>query len=1112
MIVMAYYLLKVILCSAILFGYYWLALRNKIFHQYNRFYLLASVLLSLLLPIIKINFWENGSTAKPAMIKVLQAVSEGDIYLDNIIVSNQASTNNWTATDWAGTAYFIVALIMLLVLFQTLFVIYRLLKKYPRQQIGDISLVSTDARSTPFSFLNYIFWNNNIDTESATGKQIFKHEVAHIQEKHTYDKLFMNIVLSVFWCNPVFWLLRRELNMIHEFIADKKAVEDSDTASFAAMILQAAYPQHQFSLANNFFYSPIKRRLTMLMKNKNPKVSYWGRVLILPVAVLLFAAFTFKAKDKNLHFYQGEKIKVIIDAGHGGNDHGAIAKDGTFEKEITLAIAKEIKNLNSNNDIEIVLTKADDIFLSNEQKTEFVKKNNAAMYISIHTSTGLEMEENKSTATIKNDQASGLSIWIPESKSPIAASSRLLGSAMLNEFISNYDLPVKKQLQQRHLFTFENNPCPSLYIETAVISNTADLNYVRSDAGKTTIAKNILAAIEKYATANLQARSTAAAQETPFSEVMVNIQHSDTNYLKSSNYKNHALIILDNKEIGNYGADYLERNNIRYNSIVVYSPDDAVQKFGVKGKYGVIKLTQNSVVIVKADSVFVDDKTNEVKLRGSNTQLDGSFSDALIYIDGKEATAKQLKEVNGSKIASVNIVKGENLDDITIAKGKKSVIYVSLKPEPLQEVVVQGYSMHPQQSLQGAAAGTQPKEYVTKLENLQEVVVEGYQLKQDHNPLYVINGKEQPANFNLNSINANDIERIDVLKDKTATDRYGEKGRNGVILITTKSKNDKLAEVVVEGYRTSPSTKSNISASNNPLLGVDGVRIARMRIEALKNSKALTAGAGYSVQGANVYFSGTAFPQSQVAVLNGEKLSPLNGYFDQCRVGSNITFDNVKVKCPDNSLRVIEGYSITIIDDNDKIFTLTEQEASYSGGKDAWRKYLEKNLDASIPQKEGWAPGTYTIVIQFVVKADGSITDVFAFNQPGSKTAEHCVNLVKNSGKWNPAVQNGHPVASYRKQPITFLVTGKDITEVYRIPLKVHYLRGTIPETYTMVSNGTLSPSMPGMVYINGKPSTNLKEVKKENIQYIETYDPGAAEKILGNKYKTGVTFIKTKV
>ncbi len=812
MIVLAYYLLKVIICSAVLFGYYWLALRNKIFHQYNRFYLLAAVLLSLLLPVIKINFWEHSTTAKPAVIQVLQAVSDGDVYLSNIITGNRPD-NSWTAAHWASAAYIVVALILLLVLFQTLFVIYRLLKKYPRQQIGDISLVNTDAKSTPFSFFSYIFWNNNIDAESATGKQIFKHEVAHIQEKHTYDKLFMNLVLTVFWCNPVFWLLRRELNMIHEFIADKKAVEDSDTASFAAMILQAAYPQHQFSLANNFFYSPIKRRLAMLVKNNHPKVSYWGRVLILPVAVLLFAAFTFKTKDKNIHYYKGEKLRVIIDAGHGGPDHGATAKDGTFEKEINLAIAKEIKELNTNNDIEIVLTKSDDIFLTKEEKTALVKKNNADLYISIHTSAGLETAAGNNPAFINNNPVTGLRIWVPQTNSAIAAQSRILGSAVLGEFMNKYGLPVQKELQQRHLYTFVNNPCPSLYIETAVITNAADLKYVRSEEGKTTIARNILTGIEKYAASNLKTGSDQPLQEDNYSQVLLNMKHSDTNYLKSSDYQNRARVIIDDKEIGNFGASYLEKNKIQYNGIVVYSPAEAIQKFGSKGKYGVIKITQNSVIILKADSVFFDDKTKQVKPGGYKTQLDGNFSDALIFVDGKETTAKQLKEINPGTIASVKVVKGEKLDDMTIAKGKKSVVYVALKRELLQEVVVEGYGTLAQQpALQKTAAGNP----IIKRDNLQAVVVDGYQTRPATSPLYVINGEAQPANFNLNSIVANDIERIDVLKDKSATDSYGERGRNGVIIITTKTANPALKEVVVTGRPLQPA----VSKTGTVYIGV----------------------------------------------------------------------------------------------------------------------------------------------------------------------------------------------------------------------------------------------------------------------------------------------------
>lgn len=289
-----WYMLKVMICSGILFAYYWLFLRNKIFHGYNRFYLLASMLLSLLLPLLKINFWQPAGQQSQA-IRVLQAVSAGDEYMSNIVVT--AQKNNWSTEQLYTIGYWLVSIIFFLSMLRTLFLIRTLLKQYPVQLIDDVAFVNTQHKSTPFSFLQYIFWNSHIDIDTITGRQIFKHEVAHIQQKHTHDKLFVNILLIFCWCNPFFWLYRKELNMIHEFIADKKAVEDSDTAAFAAMILQAAYPKHRFGLVNNFFYSPIKRRLLMLNKNKNPRINYIGRIMVLPLLVLIFAAFSLKAKS-----------------------------------------------------------------------------------------------------------------------------------------------------------------------------------------------------------------------------------------------------------------------------------------------------------------------------------------------------------------------------------------------------------------------------------------------------------------------------------------------------------------------------------------------------------------------------------------------------------------------------------------------------------------------------------------------------------------------------------------------------------------------------------------------------------------------------------------------
>ena len=234
---------------------------------------------------------------------------------------------------------FVVSSVFLAIFFFSLQKIFRLKKRYPETKFKGISFISTDAKGTPFSFFNSIFWNNAIDLHSKQGHQIFNHEIAHIKEKHSYDKIFMNVVLLFFWINPFFWLMQKELGMIHEFIADKEALEDSDINAFAEMILQTVYPGQQFSITNNFFHSPLKRRLIMFTKNRNPKTNYLSRLLVLPLAAFVFFAFTFKMKTINTAYYSGKKITVIIDAGHGGADYGGIEND-IKEKDLNLSDCK----------------------------------------------------------------------------------------------------------------------------------------------------------------------------------------------------------------------------------------------------------------------------------------------------------------------------------------------------------------------------------------------------------------------------------------------------------------------------------------------------------------------------------------------------------------------------------------------------------------------------------------------------------------------------------------------------------------------------------------------------------------------------------------------------
>ncbi len=480
-----WYLLKVIICSGILLGYYWLFLRNKIYHQYNRFYLLTSVLLSLAIPFIKISLWQQLETQNQA-IRILQAVAVDENLVNQF--SSTSSKTNWDFMQLIPILYGLGSFIILYGLLHSFYTIWTLIKNNPQQKIENICFVNTNNESAPFSFFKFIIWNNNIDINSVSGNQIYKHELAHVNAKHSYDKLLINILLIFYWCNPFFWAYRKELNIIHEFSADKKAIENADCSSFAAMILQAAYPKQQFEITNNFFYSPIKRRLMMLTKIDNSRLSYFARIMVLPLAIIVFAAFTFQLKSNSIA-YQGKKITLIIDAGHGGRDFGSVGAEGTYEKDLALEIAKKIKMVNKNEAIEIILTRDDDTYLSPPQKVDFAKANKADLLISIH----LDGEE-------KSNKNSGMKLLVSRNEFQNSNESKILASAIINQFDNNYALAIARAPQQRPkgIWILQASPMPSVIIEAGFISNKKDLKYLKTNAAKELFATNVLAAVEKY--------------------------------------------------------------------------------------------------------------------------------------------------------------------------------------------------------------------------------------------------------------------------------------------------------------------------------------------------------------------------------------------------------------------------------------------------------------------------------------------------------------------------------------------------------------------------------------------------------------------------------------
>jgi len=107
-------------------------------------------------------------------------------------------------------------------------------------------------------------------------------------------------------------------------------------------------------------------------------------------------------------------------------------------------------------------------------------------------------------------------------------------------------------------------------------------------------------------------------------------------------------------------------------------------------------------------------------------------------------------------------------------------------------------------------------------------------------------------------------------------------------------------------------------------------------------------------------------------------------------------------------------------EDENKVFTKVEIEAQFAGD---WSKFLQRNLNADVAVNAGAPPGTYQVIVQFIVDKEGNVSDVKALSNHGYGMEEEAMRAIKKAPKWNPAVQNGRQVKAYRKQPITFIVS-----------------------------------------------------------------------------------------
>ncbi|HJG78752.1 M56 family metallopeptidase [Phocaeicola barnesiae] len=324
------YILKSSLCLALFYLFYRLLLSKETFHRFNRIALLGVMLISCLLPLIRV------TVDQATVVNTSVMLVEEDMLMypwEMQAVVQEEAAFPWR--EWLVAVYFLGILFFLLRNFLSLgYVFYLIRHSRCRRMENGICLVVHQAGFAPFSWMKYIVISQTDLDENGT--DILTHEEAHIRNGHSWDLLLVELCVWLQWFNPAAWLLKQELQNVHEYEADEAVLRQGiDAKRYQMLLIKKAVGARLYSIANSFNHSSLKKRITMMIRKKsNP----WARVkylYVLPLAAVTVAAFARPEISEPLDEISSVKVNDLS-AITGKNSPENLSVAATSAADVTL--------------------------------------------------------------------------------------------------------------------------------------------------------------------------------------------------------------------------------------------------------------------------------------------------------------------------------------------------------------------------------------------------------------------------------------------------------------------------------------------------------------------------------------------------------------------------------------------------------------------------------------------------------------------------------------------------------------------------------------------------------------------------------------------------------
>lgn len=282
-----YYLIEANLYLLVFYGFYKLFLQHETFYNSNRYYLLLSSITAFVLPILQIGY------LKPAQIvdTVLLSPPYTDANLSELAVTTTAPIEQpLQFSDFIYPIYFLIAFCLTIKLSIGLIKIIKIWLVAKKTTTGSVTLIELNAEATAFSFFNLLFIHPNLAHKST----VLKHEMVHIQQKHSVDIIFFEVLQIICWFNPFLFFIKRDVKLLHEYIADELTTNsDIHKHDYALFLIENSFGLVPTPLTNQFFnQSILKRRINMLNKKRTTAWAKLRLLLVLPLSGALLCTST----------------------------------------------------------------------------------------------------------------------------------------------------------------------------------------------------------------------------------------------------------------------------------------------------------------------------------------------------------------------------------------------------------------------------------------------------------------------------------------------------------------------------------------------------------------------------------------------------------------------------------------------------------------------------------------------------------------------------------------------------------------------------------------------------------------------------------------------------